>query len=156
MSIPDITGAIKPQYLETITFAGGEAETGGDLLNDLENNQNLIFQIALIGLANKISQRPEGMKTLQVLGKSLLDGLFDMLDSGAQASAANHISAFAFPVLSSEVLARIGLLPNNWTGGFHRSLALISGFDQASGFIEAIFGKGGAFPSSLVFAKKGK
>jgi len=149
------------RLLESIGYAppipGSEQQDSGiDTFADIQNNQNLIFQIALIGLANKLSQRPEGMKTIQVLGKSLLDGLFDMLDSGAQASAANHISAFAFPVLSSQVLERLALLPPGWNAGFHKSLALISGFDQAAGFIEAIFGKDKGFPGTLAFAKKSK
>lgn len=125
-----------------------------DPMQDIMENKNLIFQVALIGGALKLAKMPDGMKTLQVLGKETISGLFNTLDSLGQASAANHIAGWANPILISGVLERFGMLPPAFNNGFHAGITLISGVDLATSILKDIFGGGGAFPSSLVFAKK--
>jgi hypothetical protein len=121
--------------------------------DDVFNNKNLVFQALLINGVLKFAKMEGGMKTLQVLGKETIKGLFDMLDSLGQASAANHVASWANPVLISGVLERFGLLPPAFNNGFHKGITVTAGVDLVSGIVEALIGKGG-FPSTLTFAKR--
>jgi len=125
-----------------------------EFLRDLFENKNLIFQAALIGAFMNLAKMPGGMKTLQVLGKEAIHGLFNMLDSAAQASSANPVAAWANPMLISGVLERFGMLPPRFNRGFHLGISRISGIDLAGQVITEIFGAKGAFPSSVGFAKE--
>ena len=127
-----------------------------DPLQDVLENKNLIFQALLISGALKLAKMKDGMKTLQILGKATIDGLFDCMDSLGQASAANALASWANPVLISGVLERFGMLPPQFNKGYHDGLSKLAGVDIVTGLVESIFGKGGAFPEALTFAKKQK
>ena len=137
-----------------------EESTGGlgtkDPMQDILENKNLIFQLSVIAGSLKLAKMEGGMKTIQVLGKELIGGLFDTLDSLGQASAANALASWANPVLISGVLERFGMLPPMFNHGYHDALSKLAGVDIVTGLIESIFGKGGAFPETLAFAKKQK
>lgn len=125
-----------------------------DPMQDVFENKNLLFQLALIKLADNLSKRPGGMKALSDIGKETVKGLFNTMDSLGQASAANHVAAWANPVLISGVLERFGLLPPHFNTGYHAGVTTISGVNLALDVVETIFSKGGAFPTTLSFAKK--
>lgn len=122
--------------------------------DDIIDNKNLIFQIALLGAAIRLAKMPDGMKTLQVLGKATLEGLFKTLSYLGKASAANHVAAWANPVLISGVLERFGMLPPDFNDGFHKGITVISGVDLIGDIIEAILDKKGGFPSTLDFGSE--
>lgn len=124
-----------------------------EFMRDIFENKNLIFQAMMIGGFLKLAKMPDGMKTLQILGKEAIHGLFDMLDSAAQASSANPVAAWANPMLISGVLERFGMLPPRFNRGFHLGISRISGVDLVSGVLGDLFGAKGAFPSQLMFAK---
>ena len=123
-------------------------------LDDITNNKNLIFQLALISAAMRLAKTPEGMKTLQILGKETIHGLFQTLSYLGKASAANHVAAWANPVLISGVLERFGMLPPAFNRGFHKGITVVGGVDLTRGIIEAILDKKGGFPSSLNFGNE--
>ena len=123
-------------------------------LDDVTQNKNLVFQVLLIGLANKLSKRPGGMKLIETLGKATIKGLFDTLDSLGQASAANSVAAWANPVLISGIFERFGMLPPQFNAGYHAGITTISGVDIVTGVISDILGAKGSFPESIAFAKK--
>lgn len=125
-----------------------------DFMQDVLENKNLIFQAMIIGGLLKLAKMPQGMKTIQVLGKAVIDGLFEAIDSLGQASAANHIAAWANPVLISGIFERFGLLPPKFNNGFHKGVTTIAGVDTGLNIIDAILGKGGAYPTTMAFAKK--
>lgn len=125
-----------------------------DPLQDVFENKNLLFQLTIIGGMLKLAQMKDGMKTIQVLGKETIHGLFNMLDSAAQASSANYVAAWAMPMLISGVLERFGMLPPAFNRGFHDGISKIEGVDLATGIIETLFGKEAPFPQALTFAKE--
>ena len=141
-------------------FGPNETEEPGldtkDPMQDILENKNLIFQLSVIAGGLKLAKMPDGMKTIQILGKELIGGLFDTLDSLGQASAANALASWANPVLISGVLERFGMLPPQFNRGYHDALSKLAGIDIVTGIIESIFGKGGAFPEALTYAKKQK
>lgn len=122
-------------------------------LQDVIENKNIIFQALVIkGLLN-FAKMKGGMKTIQVLGKSIIDGLFNTTDSLGQASAANYIAAWANPVLISALFERFGLLPPHFNRGYHDGISKLTGIQAATSIIDQLFGKDGAFPTTLTFAK---
>lgn len=125
-----------------------------EFLQDITENKNLIFQAVIVSGFLKLAKMPGGMETLRALGKEAIHGLFNMLDSSAQASAANPVAAWANPMLISGVLERFGMLPPRFNRGFHLGISRISGVDLAGSIIETIFGAKGAFPGQLMFAKE--
>lgn len=124
-----------------------------DPLQDVIQNKNLVFQLSLIAGMLKLAKMPGGMRTIQVLGKAVIDGLFETTDSLGQASAANYIAAWANPVLISGIFERFGLLPPRFNEGYHDGISKLTGIQAASSIIDVLFGKDGAFPSTLTFAK---
>jgi len=129
-----------------------------DPMQDIMENKNLIFQVAIIAGMLKFAKMPGGMRTIQVLGKAAIDGIFRTTNSLGKASAANYIAAWANPVLISGIMERFGLLPPAFNVGYHDAISRLTGYNVFTGVIELIFGKtpmDGAFPSSLDFGTEG-
>jgi len=122
-----------------------------------------ITDLALAATILKLTQTPDGLKTIQVLGKALLDGAFKTLGYLGQASAANKIAAWGNPVLISAVLERIGLIKPGFNDHFHLKLSLIAGADIAldvlekvSGFIPFTKPSDSSYPDSITYAAETK
>lgn len=135
----------------------GAEESAGldtkDPLQDVLENKNLIFQALIVSGMLKLAKMKDGMKTLQILGKELIHGVFNSADSLAQSAAANAVSAWACPMLLSGLYERFGLLPPAFNHGFHDGISKITGINLTTGIVEMLFAKDGAFPSTLSFAK---
>lgn len=125
-----------------------------DPMQDILENKNLIFQAMLIGMILKLGKMEGGMKTIQVLGKSILDGLFKTTNALGKASAANYIAAWANPTLISGLFERFGMLPPRFNRGFHDAISKLTGITATESILDTLFGKEGAFPSSINFGSE--
>lgn len=118
-----------------------------------------IMDLGLAAVLVNLTKTPEGLKTIQVLGKAFLDGIFKTLSFMGQASAANKVAAWGNPVLVSGVLERFGFVKPGFNANYHLGLTVIAGADIAQGILGAIagfipFGKpsDSSFPDNISFA----
>ena len=144
--VPDVPGQVTPRP--------GDAGYEITMWDDVAENKNLIFQIALIGAFKQLTKTKEGHKTIQILGKELIKGVLDTTHALGQASAANAVAAWANPVLISGVLERFGCLPPHFNAGYHAGITMCAGVDVITGVIDSLFGKGGTFPESIKYSSR--
>ncbi len=109
----------------------GIGELTGGLGVDLQD-------MALVMMVVKLTQTPGGMKLLQTLGKSFIDGVFKTLGYLAQATAANRISAWGGNILISQVLARFRFVRQDMIPNYHLGLTLIAGAGVTQDFVSAV------------------
>ena len=139
--------------LPTVDTLGGE--NGVDFTADLFENKNLIFQAMLLGTTIRLAKMKGGMRTIQVLGKAIIDGLFKTTNSLGKASAGNYIAAWANPVLISGLFERFGMLPPHFNAGYHDAISKLTGLTAATSILDTVFGKDGAFPQNINFGSEG-
>lgn len=145
-----------PHIPEVPGIAGEEDKLDTtDPMQDLFENKNLIFQAMLIGMVLKLAKMKDGMKTIQVLGKSILDGLFKTTNALGKASAANYIAAWANPMLISGLFERYGMLPPRFNIGYHDALGKLTGISATENVLNVLFGKEGTFPDHINFGSEG-
>jgi len=86
-----------------------------------------MLQLLMFAGIMKLSKTPDGIKVLEKIGVSFVNGMFKMLSFGAQASAANPVMAWAFPILASGICERFGFLPPKFNANYHLGVTAISG-----------------------------
>lgn len=118
-----------------------------------------VTDLAIAAVLIQLTKTPAGLRTIQVLGKAFLDGIFKTLGFMGQASAANKVAAWGNPVLISGILERFGFLKPGFNSNYHLGLTIIAGASVAESILGAIagfipFGKpaDSSYPDSITFA----
>ena len=115
----------------------GIAKKGGTGTDPFFGKPDMLQLLMFAGII-KLSKTPEGLKVLEKIGVSFVNGMFKMLSFGAQASAANPVMAWSFPILASGICERFGFLPPKFNANFHLGVTAISGIKIYEGMLKDI------------------
>ena len=115
----------------------GIAKKGGSGTDPFFGKTDMLQLLMFAGIM-KLSKTPEGLKVLEKIGVEFTKGVFKMLSFGAQASAANSVAAWGFPVLASGVLERFGFLPPKFNANYHLGITAISGIQIYEGILNDV------------------
>lgn len=120
-----------------------------------------IRELVLLVALTKLSKTPQGIKVIEVLGREFIKGMFDMLHGGAQASAANKVTSWAYPYLQALVLERFGFINPYKMLEFSVGISVITGAGIAEGFVDSLQGlfpftkpEPSEYPSNIVYSAR--